>query len=113
VSLIMTVSYLDLSLFTGWSQIVSLALSIFHKVVTDTIKHSDISGTSELIIYFKWYGIIAQSAALFTSTHAHHTYMLYTCFSSKLENYLLCKLYILSSLMCAFSSTLRLLEKDQ
>ena len=37
--------------------------------LTDAIKHSDISGTSELIIHLKWYGIIAQSAALFTSTH--------------------------------------------
>jgi len=35
-----------------------------------------ISGTSELlIIHIKWYGINAQSAALFTSTHIHYTYM--------------------------------------
>jgi len=47
--------------------------------------------------------IIAQSAALFTSTHVHHTYMLHTCFS--------CKWYFLSFLMCAFSSTVCLLLK--
>jgi len=46
--------------------------------LTDANKHSDISGTSDfLIIHFKWYGIVAQCAVLFTSTHVHHTYMLY------------------------------------
>ena len=47
--------------------------------------------------------IIAQSAALFASTHVHHTYKLHTCFS--------CKWYFLSFLMCAFSSTVCLLLK--
>ena len=42
----------------------------------DAIKH----GAPELlIIHFKWYGIIAQSTALFTHTHAHYNYnTLYT-----------------------------------
>jgi len=48
--------------------------------LTDAIKYSDISGSSELlIIHFKWYGIIAQSAALFASTLVHYTHTLHTC----------------------------------
>jgi len=44
--------------------------------LTDAIKHSDISGTSELlIIHFEWYGIVTQSAALFTCTHVHYTHI--------------------------------------
>ena len=75
-----------------------MLISIFHQScekLADAIKHSDISGTSEvLIIHFKWDGIIAQSTAFFASTHEHHTYMLHTCF--------ICKWYFLSFLMCAF-----------
>jgi len=38
--------------------------------LTDAIKHSDINGTSELlIIHFKWYGIVTQSATLSIHTH--------------------------------------------
>ena len=52
---------------------------IFLRNYLDTIKHSDISGTPELlIIHFKWYGIIAQSAALFVCTHVHYIHTLYT-----------------------------------
>ena len=84
----------------GWSQIISLhglsskygnmcltlqCLQVFSQScekLTDAIKHSDVSGTSELlIIHFKWYGIIAQSAALYTCTHVQHTFTLHTCFS--------------------------------
>ena len=56
--------------------------------LTDAIKHSDITGTSELlIIHFILYGIVAQSTALFTCTHVHYTYIhmhthtLHTCCS--------------------------------
>jgi len=81
--------------------------SIFFKVVSDAIKHSDMRETSELlIIHFKWYGIIAQSAPLFASTHIHHihhTYTIHTSFS--------CKWCFSSFLMCPFSSTVGLLLK--
>jgi len=42
---------------------------------TDTIKHIDT--TELLIIHFKWYGIIAQSAALFTHTLMYTIHTLY------------------------------------
>jgi len=42
------------------------------KKLTDAIKHSDISGTSELLI--KWYGIVAQCAALLM-------YTIHTCYT--------------------------------
>jgi len=42
----------------------------------DTVKHSDITGTSELlIIHFKLYRIISQSTALFAHTRVHYTHM--------------------------------------
>ena len=52
--------------------------------LTDAIKHSDVSGTSELfIIHFKWRGIIVQSAALFASTRTPYLHeFLYVCISS-------------------------------
>jgi len=68
--------------------------------LTNPIKHIDVSGTSELLsMHFQWYGTNAQFAALFASIHVHHTFTLPTCF----------KWYFLSSLMCAFSSTVHFL----
>jgi len=39
--------------------------------LTDVINHN---GSSELLIHFKWYGIAAQSTALFKHTHVHYTH---------------------------------------
>ena len=81
--------------------------SIFSQKLTDVINHN---GSSELLIHFKWYGIVAQSTALFKHTHVHYTY---TCTHNShihtLQTGCSCKWYILSSLMCAFCC----LEKDQ
>jgi len=72
--------------------------------LTDAIKRCDISGTSELlIIHFKWYGNITQSAALLTCTHVHYTY--YTPAVAEVALLKLLDMYIF--LHCL------LLEKDQ
>ena len=73
--------------------------------MTDTIKHSNISGTLELlIIHFKWHGISTQSAALFTCTHVH----IYTHYTPAVAEVVLLELLD----MCIFLHYL-LLEKDQ
>ena len=63
---------------------VSLTLQGFSQScekLTDAIKHSGISDTSELlIIHFKWHGIITQLATLFNA-FMYIIHILHTCYS--------------------------------